>query len=216
MATMIERQAASVQKELEKLNARLAREQARLAKKTAAAEKLNATCTREEWFAGMREAYTDEQRWAFTEKWSAERDVEDTERQIANAEKRLAKLTGKVEAQQEANAQDAAEVERIGKIETAWAKATPEQIEENRRRREAEYKAWLEQFKAECLKDGITIDRVCGRFFTGTAANGKRFCIDGNCGWTNRSRKCYSLTINGNMVFSSGEFVTAYRYLMMK
>ena len=216
MATMIERQAASVQKELEKLNARLAREQAKLAKKTAAAEKLGATCTEHEWYAGKREEYTPEQGWAWCEALHAKKDVEDTERQIVNAEKRLAKLTGKVEAQNESNAKEAAEIERIGKIETAWAKATPEQVEENRRRREAEYKAWLEQFKAECLKDGIIIDRVCGRFFTGTAANGKRFCIDGNCGWTNRSRKCYSLTINGNMVFSSGEFVTAYRYLLMK
>lgn len=213
MATMIERQAASVQKELDKLTARLAREQARLEKKTAAAEKIGATCTREEWFAGMREAYTDEQRWAFTEKWSAERDVEETESHIANAEKRLAKLTGKVAEQQETTARETAEVERISELETKWIEATPE---EQKARRKAEYEKWLAWFKAECLKDGIVIDRVCGRFFTGTAANGKRFCIDGNCGWTTRSRKCYTLTINGNTVFTSGEFFTAYRYLMMK
>ena len=216
MATMIERQMASIQKEIEKLNARLTREQARLVKKTAAAEKIDANCTREEWFAGKREAFTDEQRQAWFEKRVAETDVEDTERQIANAQKRLDKISGKVEAQQEANAQEAAEVERIGKIETAWAKATPEQQEANAARRKAEYEKWLAEFKAECLKDGVTIDRVCGRFFTGTTANGKRFCLDGNSGWTNRSRKCYSLTINGNLVFSSGEFVTAYRYLIMK
>lgn len=216
MATMIERQAASVHKELEKLSARLVREQAKLAKKTAAAEKIGATCTRAEWFAGMREAYTDEQRWAFTEKWSAENDVADTEGRIANAEKRLAKLTVKVEAQQEATANEAAEVERISRIETKWIDATPEQREADAARRKAEYEKWLAEFKAECLADGIIIDRVCGRYFTGTAANGKRFFLDGNSGWTNRSRKCYTLTINGNTVFTSGEFLTAYRYLMMK
>ena len=214
MATMIERQAASVQKEIEKLNARLVREKAQLAKKTAAAEKIGANCTRAEWFAGMREAYTDEQRWAFTEVWSAQNDVEDTEGRIANAEKRLAKLTGKVEAANEVNARETAEVERIGNIENAWVSATPEQVEANAARRKAEYDKWLAEFKAECLKDGVIIDRVCGRFFTGTTADGYRFCVDGNCGWTNRSRKCYSLTINGNLIFSSGEFITAYRYLM--
>lgn len=214
MATMIERQAASVQKELDKLNARLAREQAKLVKKTAAAEKIGATCTREEWFAGMREAYTDEQRWAFTEKWSAERDVEDTERQIANAEKRLAKLTGKVDAQQEANAKETAEVERIGKIEIKML--SEEEREANAARRKEEYEKWLAEFKAECLKDGIIIDEACGRWFSGTAANGKRFHLDGNSGWTTRSRHCYTLTMNGVTVFTSGEFLTAYRYLMKK
>ena len=214
MATMIERQAASVQKELEKLNARLAREQAKLTKKIAAAEKLNATCTREEWFAGMREAYNNDQKDAWFEMECAKHDVEDTESHIANAEKRLAKLTGKVEAQQTANAAEAAEVERIGKIEIKML--SEEEIKANAARRKEEYEKWLAEFKAECLKDGIIIDEACGRWFSGTTANGKRFHLDGNCGWTVRSRHCYTLTINGNTVFTSGEFVTAYRYLMQK
>ena len=214
MATMIERQAASVQKELEKLNARLAREQAKLAKKTAAAEKLGATCTEHEWYAGKREEYTPEQGWAWCEALHAAKDVKDTERQIENAEKRLAKLTGKVEAQQTANAAEAAEVERIGKIEIKML--SEEEIKANAARRKEEYEKWLAEFKAECLKDGIIIDEACGRWFSGTTANGKRFHLDGNCGWTVRSRHCYTLTINGNTVFTSGEFVTAYRYLMMK
>lgn len=214
MATMIERQAASVQKELDKLNARLAREQAKLEKKTAAAEKLGATCTEHEWYAGMREAYTPEQGWAWCEMRHADKDVQETKAHIANAEKRLAKLSGKVAEQQEATARETAEVERISELETKWIEATPEEQKANAARRKAEYEKWLAWFKAECLKDGIVIDKVCGRYFTGTDANGKRFCIDGNCGWTTRSRKCYTLTINGNTVFTSGEFFTAYRYLM--
>lgn len=214
MATMIERQAASVQKELDKLNARLTREQARLNKLTAKAEAVGATCTRDEWYAGMREAYTDEQKDAWFDVACATRDVEDTKSQIENAEKRLAKLTGKVEARKEADEKEAAEVERIGKIEMKML--SEEQIKANAARREAEYEKWLAEFKAECLKDGIEIDEACGRWFSGKAANGKRFHLDGNCGWTTRSRHCYTLTINGNTVFTSGEFVTAYRYLMMK
>ena len=214
MATMIERQAASVQKELEKLNARLAREQARLVKRTAAAEKLGANCTREEWFGGKRDEFTPEQAWSWIDMEGSKREIADIEGQIANAEKRLAKLTGKVEAQQEANAAEAAEVERIGKIETKML--SEEEREANAARRKEEYEKWLAEFKAECLKDGIIIDEACGRWFSGTAANGKRFRMEGNNGWTVRSRHCYTLTIDGYTVFTSGEFVTAYRYLMQK
>lgn len=208
----MERKAASVQKELDKLNARRIREQAKLEKKTAAAEKVGATCTREEWFAGMREAYTDEQKDAWFEMSCAKTDLADTERQIAQAERNLAKLTGKVEAQQEANAAREAEETRINSIEIRFL--TAEQIEANRKAKEAEYEKWLAEFKAECLKDGIRIDKACGSFFTGWTKNGKRFFIDGNCGYTSRSRHCYTLKINGETIFTSGEFFTAYRYLM--
>ena len=212
MATMIERQAASVQKELDKLIARLAREQARLVKKTAAAEKLGANCTSEEWFGGKRDEFTPEQAWSWIDMEGSKREIADLERQIANAEKRLAKLTGKVEAQQEANAAKEAEETRIGQIETRFL--TAEQVEANRKRKEEEYQKWLAEFKAECLKDGIKIDKACASYFTGWTKGGKRFFIDGNCGYTVRSRHCYSLRIDGVTLFTSGEFFTAYRYLM--
>lgn len=211
---MIERKAESERKEIAKLEARLARETAKLEKKIAAAEKIGANCTREEWFSGMREAYTDEQRFAWSEVFSAQKDVEDTTSRLDSAHKRLEKLTGKVEAQQEANAAKEQEETRIGQIETKFLSA--EQIEANRKNREAEYEAWLAEFKAECLKDGITIDRANGRWFDGTDANGKRFYMEGNNGWTVRSRHCYTLTIDGNTIFTSGEFLTAYMYLMKK
>lgn len=212
MATMIERQAASVQKELDKLTARLAREQAKLAKKTAAAEKLNATCTCEEWYAGMREAYTPEQGWAWCEARHAKQDVEDTERQIANAQKRLDKLTGKVDEQNAKIAAKEQEISRIGNIENRFL--TAEQIETNRKAKEEEYQKWLAAFKAECAKDGIEIDKACASYFTGKTKCGKRFFIDKNCGFTTRSWHCYSLRIAGETLFTSGEFFTAYRYLM--
>lgn len=208
---MIERQAESVRKELEKLNARREREIKRFEKKYAAAEKIGATCTREEWFAGMREQYTNEQGWAWIEWTSAKEDIEDTERQIANAEKRYAKLSGKAEERAAADAAEAAEVERISKIEIRFI--TPEQQKANAARRKAEYEKWLAEFKAECLKDGIIIDEASHIWFSGTTPNGKRFYLELNGGWTTRSNHCYSLHINRETIFTSGEFVTAYRYI---
>ena len=93
---------------------------------------------------------------------------------------------------------------------------TQAEQEANAAQRKAEYERWLAEFKAECLKDGIIIDNACGTWFDGTAANGKRFYLDRNNGWTDRSWHCYSLTIGGETVFTSGEFNTAYRYLMKK
>ena len=214
MATMIERQAESVRKELEKLNARLVRQQKKLVKETANAEKLGATCTREEWFGGMREKYTNEQAWAWIYWTGAQEDIQETEGQIENAQKRLDKLTGKVEAQQEERAKEEAVVARCESIEQRML--TQAEREANAARKEAEYQKWLAEFKAECLKDGIIIDNACGTWFDGTAANGKRFYLDRNNGWTDRSWHCYSLTIGGETVFTSGEFLTAYRYLMKK
>ena len=212
MASMIERQVESVRKEIEKLNARKAREIAQLAKKTAAAEKIGANCTKEEWFAGMREAFTDEQRGAWFNMECAKDLVAETERGIANAEKRLAKLTGKFEAQQEATAARTQEETRIGKIEIRFL--TAEQVEANRKQKEAEYQKWLAEFKAECAKDGIKIEAACANWFEGWTKGGKWFQMAINNGYTIRSRHCYSLQIAGDTVFTSGEFMTAYRYLM--
>ena len=214
MATMMERKAESVRKELEKLNARLERQQKKLVKETANAEKLNAICTREEWFGGMREKFTNEQAWAWIEWTSAQEDIQETKGHIENAQKRLDKLTGKVEEQREAREKEEAVVARCESIERRML--TQAEQEANAAQRKAEYERWLAEFKAECLKDGIIIDNACGTWFDGTAANGKRFYLDRNNGWTERSRHCYTLTIGGVAIFTSGEFNTAYRYLMQK
>jgi len=202
--TMVERKAESIRKELEKLNARLGREQAKLAKKMAIAEKVGATCTEREWFAGMREAYTNDQKDAWFEAHCAQRDVIETISSIANAQKRLDKISGKAEENRIAGEKEAKEIERIGEIE----------VKANRAQQEADYEKWLAEFKAECLKDGIEIDKACATYFTGKTASGKNFFIDINNGWTIRSRHCYSLRVAGETIFTSGEFLTAYRYLM--
>ena len=216
MATMIERQAESIRREIEKLTKSLDTHTARLAKKEEKAKNLDALWTMEEWFGGKRETGTAEQIEAWDE-WTMEHErVDDLARRIGNAQKRLDKISGKVEAQQEATAKEAAEVERIGKIETKWITITPEQQKENAAKREEEYQKWLAEFKADCLKDGIIIDEASHIWINGTAANGKRFYMEINNGYTVRSNYCYTLKIEGRTVFTSGEFLTAYRYLMQK
>ena len=152
MATMIERQAESVRKELAKLNARREREIKKYEKETAKAEKIGATCTAEEWFGGMREKYTNEQAWQWIWWTGAREDIEETERQIANAEKRLAKLTGKVEERAAAEAAEAAETEKIEKIETRVLSA--EEREANAARRAEEYEKCIEEYQSRDRRFG--------------------------------------------------------------
>jgi hypothetical protein len=177
---MIERQAESVRKELAKLTARLERQIKKYAKETANVEKMGANCTEREWFDGMREKYTNEQAWAWIEWTGAKRDIEETKSSIANAEKRLAKLTGKVEEHAAADAAEAAETEKIGKIEIRFLSA--EEREANAAQRLEEYEKWLAEFKAACLEDGIVIDEAHSTWFDGTDANGRRFFININNG----------------------------------
>lgn len=63
---------------------------------------------------------------------------------------------------------------------------------------EEEQKAWAE--------DGIALVKR----YRGTTPNGKPFAIEGNNGWTERSRHCFTLLIGNEVVFTSGEFWRAY------
>lgn len=205
MATMIEKQLAKAQKDVEKYTKAIERYTAQLAKKTAICEKLNCNWTQSEWFE-HRDAgdFTPEQDVAYFERTLKESYVEDAERGLAQAQKHLAKITG----QYEVKAEKDAEAERIDSIENdLWQSMTKAE------KREAQYEAWLKQFKAECLKDGVVIEEVLGCGITGKTADGKNFGIWNNNGWTVRSRHCYSLVIAGEMIFTSGEFYTAYRYI---
>lgn len=205
MATMIEKKAESARKDLEKLLARKERQEKTLAKKTAIAEKFNCVWTREQWFGGKREEATPEQANAYFDYHFAEQDLAETVQSIEKAEKRFARLTGEAESLIRTKEAEEKEVNRINKIEANFL--TAEQQERN-------YEKWLKQFKAECLKDGIVIHEACASYFTGLTKNGKKFFLDGNNGFTDRSWHCYSLTIDGHNIFTSGEFLTAYRYLM--
>ena len=193
---MVEISYRSITAELLKLNARLERAQKALDKKQAKAEKLGVADmdndAHREW---LKTVETTDMGWIVNKKdqqmngawydlYSAREDVKEVERLIANAEKRFSKAEEKVEAYHK-------ELE-----EEADLKAK----EELRKKEfEAEQKEWA--------KDGITLERR----YHGITPNGKRFSIEGNSGWTNRSRHCFTLYLEGQgVVFTSGEFWRAY------
>lgn len=193
---MVEISYMSNMKELEKLSARLERAQKTLAKKKAAAEKLGvAEWTNEqhrEWLKGVETT-----EWGFIANkadikmngaWidytMAQDAVEEVEWQIENAEKRFEKAERKVNEYREelARAEDLKAKEELRKLE-------------------------FEQERKEWAKDGIKLEDR----YSGLTPSGKRFSIYGNSGWTDRSRHCFTLSIEGKgCVFTSGEFWRAY------
>lgn len=207
MASRTQIQYNSICKEIEKIQKSLARYESILAKKTAKCETLGCNWTDEEWYE-IRDAkaYTLEQDTAYFAKSVAQMDVDDTKHRLANAQNRLAKLTGKVEAE----AAQTAEAERIDEMENRWWSIIETKSPEQRR---AEYEAWLKEFKAECAKDGITILSANSAEITGRTPKGKGFGLWINNGVTERSWHCYSLNIGGEGIFTSGEFSTGYRYI---
>ena len=191
---MIEIRFASIAKDLEKLTARLERAEKKLVKATAKAEKYGVI----NWSADDRQAWLKtieiDNGWIVNKSdidkngaWfalsSARYDVEDLKRQIERAEARLAKADAEVEAyHKEIEAlDDLKKKEELRKLEF-----------------EAEQKEWL--------KDGIKLE---SRYY-GETPSGKKFYIYGNCGMTLRSRHCFTLYINGETVFTSGEFWRCY------
>lgn len=212
MATMIEKRAESIRKEIAKYEARLARHEAKLAKATAKAEKMGATEFKEEWNETNPEnpMYRKPEHMPFVSAYfdykRATSDVEETKQYLENANKRLEKILPQV-AEIEAVT---AECEAIGNIEAKMIRNLPKKSAEELK---AEYEAWLAEFKADCLKDGIIIDEATAHFVAGTAKNGKRFALYINNGFTERSLHCYTLRIDGETIFTSGDFVTAYRIL---
>ena len=191
MTTMIEKQINKAQKDIEKYTKAIARNQGRLAKWTA---KFEANPDDIEADINME---------------IAKDDLEDSKKNLAKAEANLVKLTGKAEAK----AEQQVEADRISGMENAWWKAMKEELEKTPEQRKAEYEAWLKEFKAECLKDGIIIKEANANWISGTTANGKRFAMYANSGYTERSWHCYTLRIEGETIFTSGDFSTAYTYI---
>ena len=72
--------------------------------------------------------------------------------------------------------------------------------------REKLMQAEFEKEQKQWAKDGITLEE---RYY-GTTPNGKRFYIERNNGVTFRSMHCFTLTIDGETIFTSGEFWRAY------
>ena len=179
--TANERALQSINKELEKLNKSKERLEKALEKKTAEAEKQNINITEAEWFA-MRDN-TD-----ITEKqYAAYIDLYGARRDLKDVLKRIEKVSRRKEDSETA-------------VKTAYEKKTAEEIE----RQKAEE-------IAEWAKDGITVEDMSSNFVYGKTPKGKKFCIYGNNGMTERSRHCFTLTIDGETIFTSGEFYRAYR-----
>ena len=191
---MVEIKFASISKELEKLYARLERAEKTLEKKTAIAEKQGV----KDWTPEDRQAWLKtieivdgwivnkediKKNGAYFEYHSAQYDVNDIKRSIEKVETRLEKVENDLEAYHK-------EVEALTDL--------MKKEELMRLEFEAEQKEWL--------KDGIKLE---SRYY-GMTPSGKRFYISGNCGMTLRSRHCFTLYINGETIFTSGEFWRAY------
>ena len=186
------------QKELEKLVARLERYEKSYEKKLATAQKYGvADWTAEDRNEFLRNAEATE--WGFLvnkedvkknaawwDLYCVKRDIEDTKNEIERAEKRFEKAMDAVDKYH-------AEVAQIDDLKA----------------KEELMKIEFEQEQKEWAKDGITlVERYCG-----ITPNGKRFAIYGNGGWTNRSWHCFTLRVDGNVIFTSGEFWRAYAYI---
>ena len=192
---MVEIKFRSKMAELNKLNAKLERAEKALAKKTAAAEKAGvADWTREqrnEWLATVE---TTDMGWivnkadvkknaAWMDMYSAQFEVDDIKGQIERATERLTKAEKEVEEYHK-------EIERVASL----------------KEKEELWKLEFEQEQKEWAKDGITLESR----YNGLTPSGKRFGIYGNNGFTMRSMHCYTLYIDGETIFTSGEFWRAY------
>lgn len=113
----------------------------------------------------------------------AESRIKEIKSSIERAEKRLAK------AEQEVSAY----YEELDKLADLKAK-------------EEFMKKQFEQEQKEWKKDGITLESR----YLGYTPQGRRFTIHGNNGFTNRSLHCFQLIIDGETIFTSGEFWRAY------
>ena len=192
---MVEIKHRSIMNELNKLNARLERAEKTLAKKQALAEKMGVSeMTNDEHREWLNTVETTDMGWivnkadqkkngAWYDLHSAKRDVEDIKGQIERAEKRFEKAEESLKEYRE-------EVERIASL----------------KEKEALWKAEFEQEQKEWAKDGITLESR----YTGLTPQGKRFLIYGNNGFTVRSLHCFTLYIDGQTIFTSGEFWRAY------
>lgn len=90
---------------------------------------------------------------------------------------------------------------------------------QDRIRSNANYQKTKENLLKIAEKEGVkalgTVVIVGGRYCTGLTANKKKYIWDGNSGYTERSRYCGSLYIEGmGTVFTSGRIEKAVEYLL--
>lgn len=182
-------------KELEKLNARLERAKKAYNKKLETAKKYGVENwtneDRHEWSKTVKKTENGflvnnsdiKIVGAWFELQCAKDEVKDVEKAIERAEKRLEHAEMKMNEH----------FEEISKIEDA-------------KKREELWQADFEKEQKEWAKDGIKLEAR----YNGVTPSGKRFFIDRNNGATYRSLHCFTLTIDGETIFTSGEFWRAY------
>ena len=190
---MVEINLRNLTNDMNKLLERKARTEKKLEKATAKVEKLNCKWTWEEHKAFLDNAprndiwLADEEDIKKNGAWfdwvSAQRDLKDVTERIERLQNKIEKAEEKVDEYH-------AEVEKI----------------EDAKKREELWKLEFEQEQKEWAKDGIKLNRR----YAGETPSGKKFMIYGNNGFTNRSRHCFTLYIDGNTVFTSGEFWRCY------
>lgn len=200
--TMLEKMIAKAEKDIEKARKGVERTSKWGEKKADKCRKLDCLWTQEEmWEHRDNGTMTDAQYSAYFDYICNKRDIEDYERQLTRAYKRLDIILNAAEdkaKEQEAN-------DHIDAMANRY---------EIRTITKEEYEKWLAEFKAECAKDGITIEDANNNFIHGLTKSGKGFAMYINNGFTDRSWHSYTLTINGDTIFTSGLFGTGYRYLM--
>ena len=186
----------TIANEMEKLNARLARLEASYEKKLAKAQKLGvaewtnadrwawiATCPKTENGMFLANKKDIEKNGAWFDLQMVTDEIAEYQEKIERTEKRMEKAQDELNAyhEQVANLEDMMKKEELQKLE--W---------------EAEQKEWA--------KDGIKLE---GRYY-GWTPKGKRFVADPNNGMTFRSHHCWTLRIDGETIFTSGEFWRVY------
>ena len=206
--TLNERKVESIRKEIAKYEKSLERYQGLEAKKLTKCQKLGcADWTNED----FRNAYDNrEENLDKINAWwdlDLEKDhVKEMQDKIENAKKRLAKVMPIAEADKARSAEDE-------KLEALEGKAFKVMSIKDWNKLQEEFKKWLEEFKADCLKDGVVIEEYRSCYIGGTTKSGKHFSLYLNDGWTTRSDHCYTLYIERKCIFTSGLFSTAYKTL---
>ena len=190
---MVEIKYNSLINEMNKLIEKKARIEAKIEKTTAKVEKLDCKWTWEEHREWLKTVPT-EGGWITNKEdikkngawfdWSgAQDDLKDVEGRIERLQDRIEKAEKSVDEYH-------AELERI----------------DDAKKREELWKLEFEAEQKEWAKDGIKLNRR----YAGLTPSGQKFMIYGNNGWTERSLHCFTLYINGSVIFTSGEFWRCY------
>lgn len=200
--TMTEKQIIKATNDFKKAQSGIERTTKQLEKVEAKCSKLDCLWSEDEYFKNHRETATDEQYAAYFDLLIKRDHMKDYQHKLEVATRQLDKLSGKIlneEAEKKLS-------DHIDSIQNTYETRSHDAKED--------YEKWLAQFKAECKKDGIEIESASYNYISGLSASGKEFHLYINNGSTERSWHSYTLTVNGDTIFTSGLFCTAYRYLM--